>query len=37
MLRLTAKAASEEEADKLMEPALQKVKNILGDVILASM
>lgn len=33
MLRLTAKAASEEEADELMKPALQKVKDILGDVI----
>lgn len=33
MLRLTAKAASDEEADELMKPALQKVQEILGDII----
>lgn len=33
MLRLTAKAPNKEEAEKLMAPVLEKVKDILGDVI----
>ena len=33
MLRLTAKAASEDEADKLMAPVLEQVRETLGDII----
>ena len=33
MLRLTAKAASKEEAEALMGPVLQKVRQVLGDII----
>ena len=33
MLRVTAKARSKEEADKLMAPVIQKVRETLGDVI----
>lgn len=33
MLRLTAKAASKEEAETMMAPALEKIRGILGDII----
>ena len=33
MLRLTAKAESKEVAEKLMQPVLEKVREILGDII----
>jgi nicotinamide-nucleotide amidase len=33
LLRLTAKAASKEEADNMMAPVLEKVQSILGDII----
>lgn len=33
MLRLTAKAESREEAEKLMAPVLERVRDVLGDVI----
>lgn len=33
MLRVTAKADSDDEADRLMEPAIEKVKAVLGDII----
>ncbi len=33
LLRLTAKAASEDDAEKMMAPVLQKVRGILGDII----
>jgi nicotinamide-nucleotide amidase len=33
MLRLTAKAASKDETDKLMKPVLSRVRETLGDII----
>ena len=33
MLRLTAKASSQQDAEELMAPILEKVKEILGDII----
>lgn len=33
MLRVTAKAETKDEADRLMEPAIEEVQRILGDVI----
>lgn len=33
MLRVTAKAATEEEAEKLMTPVIKNVRDILGDVV----
>ena len=33
MLRVTAKADSSEEADRLMEPAIEKIKEVIGDLI----
>jgi nicotinamide-nucleotide amidase len=33
LLRLTAKASSKEDADRMMVPALDKIREILGDII----
>lgn len=33
LLRLTAKAPSKQEADRMMAPALEKIRGILGDII----
>jgi nicotinamide-nucleotide amidase len=33
LLRLTAKAASKDEAEKMMAPVLEKVRGVLGDII----